>query len=72
MQHPLSLDDMSVFETLNMINDIWHSFVKNEAAVPSIEWHKDVLNARQERVDRGVAQFESLDVVKKSLRSQFK
>lgn len=72
MQNPLPLDDMSVSEKLNMINDIWYSLVQNEASVPSPEWHKDVLNARQERVDSGVAKFESLDVVKKSLRSQFK
>lgn len=71
MPKSLQLEKMSVTEKLTAINDIWNSLVQDAGNVPSPNWHQEVLQARQMRVDSGVAEFAELDAVKKELRAKF-
>lgn len=71
MPKSLQFEGMSVAEKLTAINDIWNSLIQDAGNVPSPDWHQEILQARQARVDNGVAEFSELDTVKKELREKF-
>lgn len=72
MQQKLLLNQMSIADKLNTINQIWDSLVGQADDVPSPEWHTQVLSIRQQKVQNEEAQFHSLASVKQALKSQFK
>ena len=60
----LPLDEMSVEEKLQTIELIWDSLSGNEDSVPSPEWHREVLEARNRQIESGEAEFISLEELK--------
>ena len=72
MQMLLPLDQMTIAEKLEAINQIWDDLLRNPHDVSSPDWHNEVISARAERVKRGQAQFKDLEGVKYELRWIFK
>jgi hypothetical protein len=53
MELALKLDQMTVDEKLRALERIWEDLCRNEADVPSPQWHCDVLKAREARLQHG-------------------
>jgi hypothetical protein len=65
-----SLDKMTTSEKLIVMEKLWDELCRNPDSVPSPEWHKDVLEAREQRVLEGKDKFHSLDATKKRIRNR--
>lgn len=69
MDVALPLDKMSVEEKLRALELLWEDLSRTPAALLSPQWHKDVLNARDQRVREGREKFIPWDEARRSLRS---
>ena len=56
---------MSTAEKIQAIEAIWDSLLKEDASLPSPEWHGDILKKREEKIKSGEAKFLSLSDLKK-------
>lgn len=63
----LPLNEMSVAEKLQAMEDIWNDLSQKPAEIPSPEWHADVLRARQQRINNGEAKFYDIEDAKQRL-----
>lgn len=70
MQATLPLDRMTVPEKLRAMEDIWDDLCRMDDAIPSPEWHGEVLRARGQRIQAGEATFVDLEEAKRRVRSQ--
>ena len=70
MEATLPLDRMTVSEKLRAMEDIWDDLCRMDDAIPSPDWHGEVLRAREKRIQAGGAKFVDLDEAKSSVRSQ--
>ena len=63
------IEQMSVEHRLQAMELLWNSLVGTPEAVPSPEWHGEVLAERLAKVERGEGQFLSLAEVQAQLQS---
>ena len=63
----IPLNEMSVAEKLQAMEEIWNDLCQKPAEIPSPEWHADVLSARQQRIDNGEARFFDIEDAKQKL-----
>ena len=68
----IPMDAMTVPEKLRAMEDLWDNLCRTEDAVPSPEWHGDVLQAREQRIQAGEAKFVELDEAKRRVLDQIK
>ena len=66
----IPLDEMSVAEKLQALEEIWADLARDPESVPAPDWHREALEGREQRVKEGTASFEEWDVVKQRLRDQ--
>lgn len=59
------ISKMSKRERLRIMESIWDSLIHEENEVESPDWHEEVLKERKRKIDRGKAQFFSIDDAKK-------
>jgi putative addiction module component (TIGR02574 family) len=59
---------LSKAERLQAMEWLWASLSKEQEDVQSPEWHREVLAARQAKVESGEAQFLTVDQLKERLR----
>ncbi|MBK5938349.1 addiction module protein [Halochromatium roseum] len=64
MKPNLQLDQMSVEEKIQTMELIWDSLSQAPADLESPDWHKEILEERQRKIDTGEAVFLSLDELK--------
>ena len=72
MQATIPLDTMTFPEKLRALEDIWDDLCQTEDGIPSPEWHKDVLEAREQRIQAGEAKFIELAEAKRRVLDQIK
>ena len=72
MQFSIPLDQMSVEDKLQAIEEIWADFAGTSENIPSPSWHADVLRAREKRIAEGAFHFLDLSEAKKAVRKQLK
>ena len=72
MQPVIPLDKMSTREKLRAIEEIWADLERTPEAVPSPDWHREVLREREERIRKGTAKFIDLADVKRRIRKRVK
>jgi hypothetical protein len=60
---------MDLADRLQTMEAIWDSFLDDEAALESPEWHHDILEERKRKIESGKAEFISLKVLKASRKS---
>ena len=70
MDVPLPLEKMSVEEKLRAMELLWENLSRTPSDVPSPDWHRDVLEAREKRVRKGQEKVIPWDEAKQSLRSR--
>ena len=68
----LNLEAMSISEKFMAMEELWEDMSKNintDELTP--QWHLDILDEREKRVQSGEAKFENFDDVKKELLAKF-
>ena len=70
MDVALPLDKMTVEEKLRAIERLWEDLSKKPADVPSPAWHRDVLEAREQRRASGQERSIPWDNAKEEIRAQ--
>ena len=72
MELALPLDQMTVEEKLRALERIWEDLCRHEADIPSPQWHRDILEAREARATRGAEQFTDWEQAKHRIREATK
>ena len=66
----LPLKDTTLQEKLAAIELLWDDLARSPASVESPGWHKDVIDARRDRVAESKAHFVDWKTAKKDIRSK--
>ena len=67
MEHALPLDKMTLSEKLRAMEDIWSDLSRNAEALPSPEWHRDVLQARELRIAENSSHYTDWNQAKQDI-----
>ncbi|HHT9160052.1 MAG TPA: addiction module protein [Candidatus Brocadiaceae bacterium] len=62
------IEKMSTIERLQAMEKLWDSLC-NKEEIESPEWHKDILQERKKKIEKGEAEYISLEDLK-SIRHQ--
>ena len=57
----LEIKKMSRMERLQAMEALWDSLIDEESEVESPEWHRDILEERKRKIEKGKAEFISLE-----------
>ena len=68
MEMEIQLDKMTTSEKLRVLEMIWDDLQRKPDEIPSPSWHKDVLKAREGRVQDGGAHFVDWSESKRKIR----
>jgi hypothetical protein len=68
MELSLALEQMTVLEKIAAIETIWKDLVKSTESIPIPAWHKDVLQARANKIEEGSSTFIDWSDAKDKLR----
>ncbi|GJQ59091.1 MAG: addiction module antitoxin RelB [Candidatus Scalindua sp. AMX11] len=66
----LPLEEMTVTEKLQVMEELWSDLCCNQDQIPVPQWHKDILDRREELVKKGKATFVDLETVKKRIAAR--
>jgi len=66
-QHRLVLEELSVGEKVELMEALWEDMLQRSNSLPSLSWHKQILDERRQSVVRGEARYSTLDEVEKRL-----
>jgi hypothetical protein len=66
----LPLSDLTVSEKLQLMEALWEDLSRNADALKSPEWHRDVLEDREQRIASGEARFSDWDKAKDDIRKR--
>ena len=70
MSKTVQLDELTIEEKLQLLEDLQVDLHRNEAHVPSPEWHGEVLAERQKLIESSQATFLDWEDAKKRLRKR--
>lgn len=62
------IERMSLSERLMMMELLWASLARTPEAVPSPDWHGEIVAARLAKMERGDGEFLTLDELEARLR----
>ena len=65
----LPLKDMSLHEKLAAMESLWEDIAHTPEALESPAWHKDLLDDRRQRLDKGQSQFIDWETAKADIRN---
>ena len=63
----LPLDKMTAEEKLHALDAIWTDLLKHPDQIPLQQWHKDLLDERQQMVAEGRAKYVAWETAKKEI-----
>ncbi|NLW82191.1 MAG: addiction module protein [Desulfovibrionales bacterium] len=72
MQLVIPLDNMSVSDKMEAMEEIWADLSRNVSDVPSPAWHADVLCVRESRISEGTSRFLDIAEAKQAVRERIK
>ena len=70
MSTNLQIDQMTVAEKLRVMEELWDDLRTRAEGVPVPQWHKDLLDERQQLIETGEAKFDNWDSAKKRITEQ--
>ena len=65
----IEIKKMSITERLQAMEALWDSLLHEESQIESPEWHWDILEERRKKIEKGKAEFISLEELKASRKS---
>jgi Putative addiction module component. len=66
----LPLEEMTVSEKLQVMEELWSDLCCNQDQIPVPQWHKDILDRREELVKLGKATFVDWKTAKKRIANR--
>ena len=66
----LPLEDMTISDKLQLMEQIWSDLCTSDESMPSPDWHGDVLSIREQRIREGKAEFTDWSEAKDKMRSK--
>ncbi|MBC8554187.1 MAG: addiction module protein [Candidatus Brocadiales bacterium] len=66
----LPLEEMTVSEKLQVMEELWSDLCCNQNQIPVPQWHKDILDRRDELVKQGKATFVDWKTAKKRIANR--
>ncbi len=72
MEATLSLEQMTIAEKLQVMEELWVDLTRTAETVPSPLWHREVLQARQQQVRAGTVGFTDWEAAKDNVRASVK
>ena len=66
----LPLEEMTVTEKLQVMEELWSDLCCNQDQIPVPQWHKDILDKRGELVKQGKATFVDWKTAKKRIANR--
>jgi hypothetical protein len=63
----LPLEQMTVKEKLQVMEELWSDLCCNQNQIPVPQWHKDILDRREKLVKEGKATFVDWETAKKRI-----
>jgi hypothetical protein len=66
----LPLEEMTVTEKLQVMEELWSDLCCNQDQIPVPQWHKDILDRREELVKQGKATFVDWKIAKKRIATR--
>lgn len=60
----IKIDGMNKIEKLQTIEALWDSLIHDDTDIDSPEWHRNILEARKNKIEQGTALFRSIDALK--------
>ena len=72
MHAAIPLEQMSVEEKLQAIEEIWADLARTPEQLPAPAWHAEVLQVREQRITEGRSRFLDIEEAKKAVREQLK
>lgn len=64
----LPLNEMTVAEKLQLMETLWADLSRNPDALESPDWHREVLDDRERRIEAGEAHFSDWEKAKADIR----
>ncbi len=68
MEINLPLKQMSIEQKIQLIETIWDDLCKRTDNIPSPNWHKDILDEREQKLKIGEDEFINWNIAKKKIR----
>ena len=72
MDISLPLDKMTNSDKIAVMEKLWDDLCRDPESIPSPEWHKETLEAREKEINEGKAKFTAFDRAKERIRDQTK
>jgi len=66
----LPLEEMTVTEKLQVMEELWSDLCCNQDKIPVPQWHKDILDRREELVKQGKSTFVDWETAKKRIEAR--
>jgi hypothetical protein len=66
----LPLEKMTREEKLQAMEALWIDLTRNEKEYNSPDWHKDILELREKRIQSGQEKYQDWESAKKDLRDR--
>jgi hypothetical protein len=63
----LQIDQLSLEEKLEIMEALWQDLRRNTDQVPVPQWHKDILDKREQMIETSEAKFDDWDSAKKRI-----
>ena len=70
MANTLPLEQMDTEEKLRAMEELWESLTRSPDAIPTPDWHREVLDERDARLCRGEADIHDWQSVKRRLQDK--
>lgn len=70
MPSPLPIDSMTVEEKLQAMEMLWDDLCQRAGGVPSPEWHQQVLQDREEALEKGMEEIQDWEEAKRIIRNE--
>lgn len=66
----LPIENMTVAEKLSAMEALWDALCRDEEQILVQEWHKQVLDERQQQIEAGQATFTDWETAKARIRNR--
>jgi hypothetical protein len=66
----IPIDQMTLAEKLLAMETLWDDLCRQEAGVPMLQWHRDLLDERERLVREGKARFTDWETAKRRITGQ--
>lgn len=63
-----TLSDLTFSQKLNLMETIWDEITTDDKQLESPDWHKDILNDRENALESGKAKFSDWEEAKERIR----